>query len=207
MPTHNKPPLPCPHYTYSEINPDTDIAQEYKQLIANNPATAAKWTNSFVNELGQLAQGVGDRLKGTGICFFIARSAVPRDRKVTYGRIVVALRPQKAEVKRTHLTVGGNLIDYPSDVSTKTADLITSKIIFNSVLSTPGAQFMGIDLKNFYLNTPLDRYEYMPLSIAIIPDKIIKQYNLLSLMHNGYIYIKIRKGMYSHKLASLQTSY
>jgi hypothetical protein len=57
--------------------------------------------------------------------------------------------------------VGGNLIDYPGDVSTKTADLTTAKILFNRILSTPKAKFMGIDLKNFYLNTPLDCYEYM----------------------------------------------
>jgi hypothetical protein len=67
---------------------------------------------------------------------------------VTYGRIVVALQPQKSEVERTRLTVGGNLIEYPGDVSTKTAGLTTSKIL-NSVLSTPGAKVMGIDLKNF----------------------------------------------------------
>jgi hypothetical protein len=55
---------------------------------------------------------------------------------------------------------------------------------------------MGIDLKNFYLNTPLDRYEYMRLSIDIIPDKIIDEYNLRPLVSNGYVYIEIRKGMY-----------
>mgnify|MGYP000332240842 CR=1 FL=1 len=65
----------------------------------------------------------------------------------------------KPKVEHTGLTVGGNLVDYPGDVSTKTADLTTAKILFNSVLSTPGAKFMGIDLKNFYLNTPLARYD------------------------------------------------
>jgi hypothetical protein len=54
---------------------------------------------------------------------------------------------------------------------------------------------MGIDLKNFYLNTPLDRYEYMRLSINIIPDEIIDEYNLHPLVSNGYVYIEIRKGM------------
>jgi hypothetical protein len=37
----------------------------------------------------------------------------------------------------------------------------------------------------------------MRLAIAITPDKIIQQYNLLPLVHNGYVYIEIRKGMYS----------
>ena len=80
----------------------------------------------------------------------------------------------KPKVEHTGLTVGGNLVDYPGDVSTKTADLTTAKILFNSVLSTPGAKFMGIDLKNFYLNTPLERYEYMRLPIDITPEEITK---------------------------------
>ena len=32
--------------------------------------------------------------------------------------------PQKAETHRTRLTVGGNLINFPDDVTTPTADLI-----------------------------------------------------------------------------------
>jgi len=102
----------------------------------------------------------------------------------------------KKEVERTRLTVGGNLNDYPGDVSTKTADLTTAKILFNSGVSTPDAKFMGIDQKNFYLNTPMERYKYTRLPINIIPGKIILQYNLLPLVHNGYVYMEIRQGMY-----------
>ena len=57
-------------------------------------------------------------------------------RKVTYGRIVAEIRPQEAETHRTRLTVEGNSINFPGDVTTTTADLITDKLIFNSVLST-----------------------------------------------------------------------
>jgi hypothetical protein len=121
---------------------------------------------------------------------------VPPGRTVTYGRIVCELRPNKKELHRTRLTVGGNLIDYPGDVSTKTAGLTTAKLLFNSVISTPEARFMGIDVKNFYLNTPMDRYEYMRLPIDLIPDEIIAQYTLLPLVHNGYVYMEIRQGMY-----------
>jgi hypothetical protein len=66
---------------------------------------------------------------------------------------------------------------------------------------------MGIDLKYFYLNTPMERYEYMRLSIAIIPDEIVQQYNLLPLVHNDYVYMEIWQGMYGPpKRASLLTS-
>ena len=41
---------------------------------------------------------------------------------------------------------------------------------------------MLIDLKNYYLGTPMVRYEYMRLPIAIIPLEIVEQYKLLDLV-------------------------
>ena len=48
------------------------------------------------------------------------------------------------------MTAGGNLIKCPGDLTTRTADLTTSKILWNSVLSTEGTKFMGLDVGNFY---------------------------------------------------------
>ena len=79
---------------------------------------------------------------------------------------------------------------------TRTADLTTSKILWNSVISTPGARFAAADIKNFYLNTPLDRYEYMRMPLKLIPQPFIDQYNLQAKAKNGYVYIEIQKGMY-----------
>ena len=39
--------------------------------------------------------------------------------------------------------------------------MLTVKILLNSVISTKGARFMTIDIKDFYLNTPMARFEYM----------------------------------------------
>jgi hypothetical protein len=36
----------------------------------------------------------------------------------------------------------------------------------------------------------------MRLPIAIIPNEIIAQYNLLPLVHRDYVYMEIQKGMY-----------
>ena len=55
---------------------------------------------------------------------------------------------------------------------------------------------MTCNVKDFYLNITLERYKYMRLSIELMPKNIIDQYNLRPLMHNGYVSIKIRKGMY-----------
>ena len=50
-----------------------------------------------------------------------------------------------------------------------------AKCLFNSVVSTPGAKFMSIDIKDYYLNTPMNRYEYMRIPIANIPPDIMLQ--------------------------------
>jgi hypothetical protein len=63
----------------------------------------------------------------------------------------------------------------------------------------PGAIFLGINLANFYLNTPMldPKYVYMRLCLDIIPNKIIVKYNLHDLLtKNGWVYIEIQKGMY-----------
>ena len=115
---------------------------------------------------------------------------------VTYGIIVAKKRPQKAETHRTILTLGGNLINFPGDFTTPTAVLIMTKLIFNSVLSAKNAKLMCADISSFYLNNPMNRYEYMKLPLEIIPVEIIQQYNLRNLAQKGSIYIEIQKVMY-----------
>jgi hypothetical protein len=68
------------------------------------------WNEAAANEFCRLAQGVGNRIDGSNKIFFISRQAVPKGKIVTYGRFVVDIRPNKSEVHRVRLTVGGNLI-------------------------------------------------------------------------------------------------
>ena len=89
----------------------------------------------MANELGRLANGVGTRMtSGTQTINFITKQQIPLGRKVTYARIVCDIKPQKSETHHTRLTVGGNLIDYPWDLSTPTCNITTAKILFNSVI-------------------------------------------------------------------------
>jgi hypothetical protein len=67
------------------------------------------------------------------------------------------------------------LIKYKGDVSTRTADLTTSKMLWNSVLSTDGVQYMCLDINNFYLTAALDYFEYMKMPISVFPEWIKKQ--------------------------------
>ena len=55
---------------------------------------------------------------------------------------------------------------------------------------------MCADIANFYLNNPMNRYEYMKIPLDIIPEEIIQQHNLRNLAHKGFVYMEIQKGMY-----------
>ena len=93
--------------------------------------------------------------------------------------------------------MGRNQTNCPSDCGTPASELLTLKLLLNSVISTPGSKFMTINISNFYLNTPMDRYEYMRMKLNISPDDVIVEYNLCEKVEtNGYVYIKVCKGMY-----------
>jgi hypothetical protein len=141
---------------------------EYRQLITD-PTTKDAWLLSSANEFGRLAQGVGGRIDCTNTIRFIPSKDLPHGQTATYPRFVCSERPQKEERNRTRLTLGGNLINYPGDVSVGTAEMDTTKILLNSVLSTPGAKFCTADITNFYLNTPMEREEYVRIPLNLIP--------------------------------------
>jgi hypothetical protein len=62
---------------------------------------------------------------------------------------------------------------------------------------------MMMDIKNYYLGTPLPRFEYMKMLLACFPEEIVQKYNLNALAVDGWLYIEIRKGMYGLKQAGL----
>ena len=115
------------------------------------------------------------------------------------------VREHKEEKHRTRLTVGGDMINYPDNWGTPTADLLTVKLLFNSVISTEGVKFMSLDITNFYLNTPLKRYEYLKLKFTNFPEDVIKQYNLRDkATPQGFVYyVEVQKGIYGLPQAGL----
>ena len=104
---------------------------------------------------------------------------------------MVDYRPKKADPNRVRLTVGRNLIVYPRELTINKADLITIKILINSVISTRLAKFMTIDIKNMYLHTPLDRFEYIPIPVHLVSQEFIDAYNLQNKIHKGFLYVEI----------------
>jgi hypothetical protein len=169
-----------PEMANAVICPETGKSLKHQELITQL-RYKIKWMRSTENEI--------NRLYNTNTIRFIRRSNIPKGRKVTYGSFVVDIKDHKEGQERTRLTVGGYQIDYPGDKSTRTAGLTTATILINSVISTLGVKFLVINIKKFYLNTPLGRFEYMVINFSSLPQETIDKYNLMELSQDGKVYI------------------
>ena len=141
------------HQAMAVMDKQTGKLMNYRQLL-NHPKYRKGWSLSSANEFGRLANGIGGRTKNpTNTIKFIRREDVPlaRRKDITYGQFVCSVRPEKEEKNRTRFVVVGDRINYPGEVATPTAEMLVAKMLFNSVISTPGAKFMTMDISNFYL--------------------------------------------------------
>ena len=89
------------HFANSVVDTVTGKSCKYCPLVSSNVHSHTKvdWETSLETELRRLAQGVGTQMgEGSNTVFFKPWHKIPKDRKVTYGRIVVSIRPQKKEI-------------------------------------------------------------------------------------------------------------
>ena len=85
----------------------------------------------------------------------------------------------------------------PFDVSTPTVKMMMVKMHLNSVISTKGAQYFTIDLKDFYLNTPMECPGYRRIKLRDLAQEFVDLYYLTKIVEeDGNVYIIIQKGMY-----------
>jgi hypothetical protein len=109
------------HQVNTVIHPITGKEMEYPALM-KDPRLQPLWTQGFGNEYGRLFQGMWD-IAGTDTSFFIKLTNIPKDRNITYGKIVCDNKPHKKEKERVRLTMGRDRLDYSGDVTTSTADI------------------------------------------------------------------------------------
>ena len=112
---------------------------------------------------------------------------------VTPPSIYQIICPPKTGTHIVCVTVGDEKLDFPGITNTNCASLTTTKCLINSTVSNPLAKFMTLDIIIFYLNTPMEWYNYMKMSLDMIPEEIISQYQLYSLVSDGWIFMEIRK--------------
>eukprot|EP00804_Cyclotella_cryptica_P022237 CCRYP_017934-RA/>CCRYP_017934-RA protein AED:0.24 eAED:0.19 QI:0/0/0/1/1/1/2/0/738 len=155
------------HVCNGVVHPITKETITKYEKLANDPTLQDVWTKAMCNELGRLAQG-WDGKQGTDTIFFMTHDEIkriPRDRTVTYARIVVDYRHKRA-----------------------------TPIV--SASRTPGARFACADIENMYLQTPMDRYEYMRIKADLIPKAFMDTYKLWDKVYKGHVYMEIRRGCY-----------
>ena len=81
--------------------------------------------------------------------------------------------------------------------------MTTMKLLLNSTISTDNARFMCTDIKDFYLNTEMERYEYMWVPTNMLDKTVLDKYKLQDLIVHGRVLVEIRKGMYGLPQAGL----
>ena len=89
------------------------------------------------------------------------------------------------------------MVNYLGYCGTPNADLLTVKLLLNSVISTEGARFMILDISNIYLMTPLKRKEYVKMKLSGFPESVISHYNLgEKATPDVFVYVAIKRGIY-----------
>jgi len=215
------PPAPIQHVAH---------AMQYDPMVSgkmHNPATGRPetidsllngpdkeiWTISLTNEWGRCTQGLTKHrstvtaIIGSSTIFFIKPDQVPPGRKVTYVNFVCTMRPGKSDPCRIRMTVGGDRLDAFQDVRSPAVGIVDTKLHLNSVISDAkhGARYCTGDLKDFFLSSNMNTYQYMRIHRRYIPQEVIDEYELTDdhFDARGYAYLEIRKGMYGLKEASV----
>ena len=91
------------------------------------------------------------------------------------------MHPNKAEIHRTHIVVGGNKVSCDSPVTFSTTEQPLAKLMINSTLSTLNAKFRTLNIKDMFLITRFSSrndHLYIKLAIKHISQIIIDNYNL-----------------------------
>lgn len=120
---------------------------------------------------------------------FLDEQPIERRKDTTY------YNPQTKEKKtaagertcRIRGTIGGDRIHYPGPTTARTAAMPLVKILLQSVISDE-SKWLTIDIKDYYLNTPLTRPEYLRIAAKFLPPTVIQSDNLQQYIRNNALY-------------------
>ncbi len=121
------------HFASPMVHPTTgETISSYKGLM-NDPTMVKVWQTAFGKDFGGMAQGDNKMgQKGTNSVFVMTHNetdiAKAAGHKWTYARILVDYLPPKEDPNQIRIAVGGNLITYRGNTSTRTANLTPSKL-------------------------------------------------------------------------------
>ena len=95
--------------------------------------------------------------------------------------MVYDYRPHKQEKHRVRLTVGRYRLPYNDDVYSPVAPLLEIKLLLNSTIpdASKGACFMTLDIKDFPLQTLIERPEYIRIHSKYFSQDMNNKYHIL----------------------------
>ena len=178
--------------------------------IMKIPKLKKVWSEAMCNELKIFSQVWGKK-KGTNIVRFSTHKEIimtPKERIITYTQVVVNYPSRKDDPNRVWLAVGGEKLKgtYLDELTARTADLTTTKTIWNSVISTPIERNITGNIKSTHLQTLLKRKDYMNMPIDMISQEFRDAYDLDAKAKNGLVYMKILCGMYGLTEAGIRAN-
>ena len=100
-----------------------------------------------------------------------------------------------AKTYRVRGTIGGDRINYPGETAANTAAMPVVKLLLQSVISDD-LNWMTLDIKDYYLNTPLPRPEYIRIQQKLIPANVIEKHDLQPFLVNNSVLFEVNQGMY-----------
>ena len=74
-------------------------------------------------------------------------------------------------------TIGGDRINYPGQTTALTAAMPVVKLLLQSAISE-NMHVLTMDAKDFYLNTPLTRPEYLRIPLKFIAPCVLDKHHL-----------------------------
>ena len=141
----------------------TCSATSLTSTSALNGPDRAEWLIKYGEEIERLITS------GTGTGTFIRRADVPAGKTVAYYNPQLKTKMKDGKlVKRVRGTIGGDQLPYSGPTAAQTAALEVIRILLNCTVSE-GANLMTLDIKDFYLGTPLDDPEFMRIPLKFIP--------------------------------------
>jgi hypothetical protein len=170
-----------------------DLGRKLTLARALTGPNAAEWRAAHLAEMKKLIPGIMHAVHLTDI-------APDRRRDIIYFNPVVKekLRDDSTIDYRVRGTVGGDTLKgkLPFDTSAFTAELEVVKILLQSSVSD-GSHIMTLDLKDYYLNSPMHRPEYLRISKKHLTPDLISELGLTSFVNSdGSILFAITKGIY-----------
>jgi hypothetical protein len=179
---------------FGTVDDETGEAINLRKESKPGHKHAAGWHRARIEELERLIvttrcmipMGVDERMREGATVSYVAWAASYK------------YDDDKNPLHRIRGAYGGNVLKnkYVGETAAQTASLPSFKILLNAVLSTPGAKFMTLDLKDMYLQSDLEKTEYVAIPVADIPAESMTRHKLHDKVRNGRVYFKVDKAMY-----------